>query len=495
VPVRHTVAEATPKYVVMFVLDGAQPAYYDVPGIPHVQALMRKGADFTNGFAGILESETPSGHATIASGSTPAQDGILSFAWANNDNTTVNLFDPAKILDHQMENILQGAPAPDIAGLVHAHNHKATVVALGGHKYYAQDAMGGPEADAIVYYAGTKNGSYAPVAVPGHVPPRSVLTAPGLVSPTTHLAPTVEDHLVMNLVQSTFAHMRPTVMMVNIPEFDWPLGHVDGAGRDPALVRQLMQAFDRDLGRLEDSYRKAGILNQALFVFTSDHGFAPIDHTISSSAIERAVESAGTGITSDTFHTAGYLWINDKSKAAPAALKVAQLQNPYIQSVYFKEQEPNGYSYIRASGPDLFRVAGTEAANQYLLSTFAGPNGPDVVVFFTENSASEPGGQTTWKGDHGGGAWNSQHLRIILSGPGIKPGVSSANPAPLMDIAPTILTLMGVPPTGMQGVPLAEAMAAPTNRQQTTRAAQNRTLGPLIDIMAAESRAEIAAGQ
>jgi hypothetical protein len=485
-----------PKYVVLFVLDGAQPSDYDVPGLPHLRALMQHGADFTNGFSGILESETPSGHATIASGSTPARDGILSFAWAGADNTSVNLFDPAKILDHSMETILQKAPAPDLAELLHAHQRRATVVALGGHKYYAQDALGGPDADAIVYYAGMKNGSYAPVAVPGHVPPRSVLSAPGLVSPTTHLPTAAEDHLVMNLVLSTVAHMHPTVMMVNIPEFDWPLGHVDGGTRNPMMVRQLMQGFDRDLGRLEDAYRTAGILNQTLFVFTSDHGMAPIYHTLPSSIIEQAVERAGTGITSDTFHTAGYIWLTDQTKAAQAAANIAQLQNPSIQSVYFKEQEASArYSYIRASGPELFRVPGMESANQYLLGTFAGPNGPDVVTFFTENTGSEPGGQSSWKGDHGGAAWNSQHLRIIVSGPGIRSGVVSSAPAPLIDIAPTILTLLGVTAAGMQGVPLANALSAPTASQRATRTAQIRTLTPVINALSAESRADIVAGQ
>jgi arylsulfatase A-like enzyme len=285
-------------------------------------------------------------------------------------------------------------------------------------------------------------------------------------------------------------------MLVNIRVFDWQLGHVDGGTRDPTIVRQLMQGFDRDLGHLEDAYHKAGILNQTLFVFTSDHGMAPIEHTLPSSAIEQAVEKAGTGITSDTFHTAGYIWINDQTKAAQAAANIAHLQNPYIQSVYFKEQEANGtYCYIRASGPDLFRVPGMEAANQYLLGTFAGPNGPDIVTFFTENTGSEPGGQSSWKGDHGGAAWNSQHLRIILSGPGIRPGIVSSAPAPLIDIAPTILTLLGVTPAGMQGVPLADALSAPTSSQQASRTAQISTLTPIIAALSAESRADVAAGQ
>ncbi|MGI8968172.1 MAG: alkaline phosphatase family protein [Chloroflexota bacterium] len=487
---------APAKYLVLFVLDGAQPDYYDVPGIPHIKALMKNGADYSNGFAGILESETPSGHAAIASGSQPRADGILSFAWANSDNTTVNLFDPKNIQNGQMERIIGDAPASDIAELVHRQDHKAKVVVLGGHKYYAQDALGGPSADVIAYYTGTPQGTFAPIAVPGHVPPPGVLEAPGLVAKSTHLPMGTEDTLVMRLVHVAVQKMQPRVLMVNVPEFDWPLGHVDGADRDPAGVRTLMQGFDRDLGALEDQYRRAGILNQTLFVLTSDHGFAPIYHTVDSKQIEKAATDTGTAINSDTFHTAGYMWLQDHTKAAAAAENVAKLQNPYIQSVYFKEPAAKGgYEYVRATGPDLFHVPAADSANQYLLHTFSGPNGPDVCVFFTENTASLPGGESSWKGDHGGATWNSQHLRIIFSGPGVRPGTVSSRPAPLMDIAPTALTLMGIAPDGMQGVPLADGMLNPTTAVSTASQSQSSQLQPVISALSAESRAEIAAGR
>lgn len=492
-----TLRPARPKYLVLFVLDGAQPSYYTVSGIPHIRALMRGGADFTNGFAGILESETPSGHAAIASGSPPNADGILSFAWANSDNnTTVDLFNPANIRNGQMEQIMRQAPASDIGELVHRSNPKAEVVALGGHKYYAQDALGGPSANAIVYYQTMPNGTYAPVAVPRHVPPASILTDPALAAKSNRLPIGAEDHLVMKLVEKTFLTMRPQVIMTNIPEFDWPLGHPHGAGRDPAGVKLLMRGFDADLGALEYAYRRAGILDQTLFVLTSDHGFTPIYRTVSSSDIEHAVIAAGTTIVSDTFHTAGYIWVHDPAKAAAAAANVAKLGNPYIQSVYFEEQIPGGgYDYIRASGSELFHVPATETANQYLLGSFAGPNGPDVVVFFTEEAASLPGGEASWKGDHGGADWDAQHLRIIMSGPGIRPGTVSAQPAPLMDIAPTVLSLMGITPTGMRGVPLTDGMLSATTAQRDARSAQTAKLTPVIQALYAESHAEVRAGQ
>src|SRR5947209_11092440 len=74
-------ADALP-YVVLIVLDGARREYFNVPGTPHIQSLIRNGTQYTNAFAGILESETPSGHVAIGTGSEPSKTGIPSFWWA-----------------------------------------------------------------------------------------------------------------------------------------------------------------------------------------------------------------------------------------------------------------------------------------------------------------------------------------------------------------------------------------------------------------------------
>lgn len=492
---RAQLSVSKPLYLVLFVLDGARPDYFNVPGIPHIRALMRSGTRYTNAFAGILESETPSGHASIGTGSLPRQDGILSFNWANSDNTTVDLFNPSLVRSGLLEHIMANAHVPTLAGKVHASDPGAQVVALSGHKYYAADAMGGPNANVIMYYSGTPDGHFAPTAIPGHLPPAGILTQPDLATNTTHLPPGVEDHLAMKLDLATFARLHQRVTLMNVPEFDWPLGHVDGANRDPALVKTLMQDFDHDLAKLENIYRRDGILNRTLFVITADHGFAPIYHTISATDIQNAVAASGTSIISDSYHTAAYLWLRDHTKAAVAAENIAKLQNPYVQSVYFKETIPGGYDYVRASGPELFHVPGAEVANQYLLQTFDGPAGPDVVAFFTEESASNPGGQETWKGDHGGNDWEAQHIPLILSGPGVRSGKVSGYPAQLMDIAPTVLSLMHTSYAGMQGTPLANAMDVTSPAAMARQQAVRNVRLPVVSALQAESRLELAAGQ
>ncbi|MDQ2742724.1 MAG: alkaline phosphatase family protein, partial [Chloroflexota bacterium] len=66
-----------PKYLVLIVLDGARPDYFGLTPLPHVDALRVGGTQFTNAMDGILEAETPSGHTPIATGSSPARNGIL----------------------------------------------------------------------------------------------------------------------------------------------------------------------------------------------------------------------------------------------------------------------------------------------------------------------------------------------------------------------------------------------------------------------------------
>jgi type I phosphodiesterase/nucleotide pyrophosphatase len=487
------VPPVAPSYLVLIVLDGGIPAYFNVSGIPHVRQLMQTGSVYRNAFAGILESETPSGHASITSGSQPRNNGILSFGWADSEGTKVNLFSLQKVRGGAMEQAMRQAPAPTIAGLVHKAHPQAKVVALSGYKYYAADALGGPNADVIMYYADGPNGRFIPAAIPGHMPPTGILNDPGLVLPSRKYPLGAGDHMAMKLAAMTFQKMRQQVTLINLPEFDWPLGHPRGASRDLTDATTLMRALDADLGMLEDTYRKAGVLNQTLFVLTADHGFAPLDHKVSHVIMNNAVTAAGTTILSDSYHTAGYAWVKDTRKDAQIAANIVAQRNPHVQSVYYRIPGAHGPVYIRASSPQLLLAPGADASNQYLLSTFNGPKGPDIVIFMDENSSLVAGGESTWKGDHGGADWEAQHVPLIVSGPGVKAGQVLDYPAPIWDIAPTVLSLMGIQPKGMQGVQLAGALKSPPAWMWTKQNAQGRVLWPVVSALTLESERELAA--
>jgi hypothetical protein len=486
---------ATVTHVVVIVLDAARPDYFTVPNIPHVQALMQNGTQYPNAWAGILESVTPSGHAALATGSNPCANGILSFGWINEDDDHINLFDPKAVRAGEMEEVMAEAGTPTIASLVHRNDPNATVVALSGHKYYAADSMGGPDADAIMYYEGTRDGRFVPTFIPGHEPPDGVLSAPGLSARSTDLPLGVGDHLAMRLAATSFERMKQRVTLFNLPEFDWPLSHVLGGSRDWNAVTTLMQGFDRDLGMLQETYRKAGVLDRTLFVITADHGTAPIYYSVPKETIREAVQASGAEISSDAYHTGAFVWLENETHAKAAAERIAQLQNPRIQSVYFREMGSDGPHYIRASDAGRFHVAEMEAANQYLLNTFNGPNGPDVVAFYTRGTANLSGPTANWKGDHGGADWESQHIPLILSGPGVRSGHFSTYPARLADIAPTVLSSMGIRSDGMDGYVLADALEAAPQGATDLQNEESKRLLPLVEALRTQFRYEMSIAQ
>jgi Type I phosphodiesterase / nucleotide pyrophosphatase len=486
-------AKATFRSLVLIILDGARPEYFDIPGIPNVKKLIRSGTQFTNAFAGILESETPSGHTTIATGSEPRSTGIPSFWWANNDNIQIDLFDPVKIRAGDMEAIIRKSGVPTLAGLVHRQDPRARVVALSGSKYYAADALGGPDADVIMYFTGDSTGQFVPTYIPGHAPPAGLTSSSGLSIKDSHMPLGAENHLVMKLAIDTFGRVRQRVTLINLPEFDWPLGHVDGGIRDPQGIKTLMQQFDRDLGAMQDAYRKAGVLDRTLFVLAADHGMMPLVNEVPKTAITDAVAKAGATLISEAYTTGSYLWIKEPSLVLQSARNITNLQNPHVQSVYARTSTSKGFTYQRVSNAKLLKTVGTESANQYLLRSFNNSNAPDVVVLFAEGTGSEPGGQANWKADHGGASWQAQHMPLILSGPGIRAGHTSSYPARLIDIAPTALSVLGASYAGMQGIPLADAMLSSSSSAQARQRTVGAALSPLVSSLQKESQLEVKA--
>jgi hypothetical protein len=477
-----------PRYLVLMVLDGGRPDYFGLTPLPHVDALRVDGTQFTDAMDGILESETPSGHTTLATGSSPARNGILGFDWAQSDSD-YSIFSPDIVRAGAMEHIMEASGVPTIAGLFKKRYPKAKVVALSGHKYYAADPLGGPNADVIMYYQGDPKGRYIPVSIPGHSPPNGILTDPHLIYPNSHhVPPTVEDTLATNLAIKTFHALHQQITLINYPEFDWPLGHVNGGNEDPKAVITLMKGFDRDLGMIEDTYRKAGVLGQTLFVITADHGMSPVSRFIPSTVVSSAVSQAGTTAPAVSSSTGDYVWLADSTKASTVAANVVKEHDTGVESVYYLTSSRRGSAYVRAGGS--FVSPQVEEAHQFLLKTLLNGHQPNLVLFANRgNTFASP--DTHWLADHGGANWESQHIPLIMAGPGIHGGLISGAPVQLEDIAPTVLADMRVSPVGMEGKILTDALRGPsTPAEVRARVAEIRQLTPLTGALIAQDAYE-----
>lgn len=449
-------AEAA-RYLVLIVLDAFRPDYMQLTPMPNLQALASAGATYDRAWVGQLESETPVGHATLSTGSMPNHDGVIGFEWRG-PKTGHEVLDgwPPGVLAGDLDRDMRASGASSIPRAVKAANPAAKVVALSSEKVYAADAMGAASADYVLYHqrVGSKPVTLIPRGVPGHVPPPDFFDHPYLreALPLRHF--TDWDWLSTMLALSAIESFHPEVLMVNLPGAD-VYGHPYGGPATPAVMRQVVTGLDRNIGRIVDTYKQAGIYSQTLFVITADHGMVPNDRTVAGDATKAAVRQAGGQYLFHTSGTAADIYLRNYWHAR--AVSQEMLRVPGVEAAYYRI-EPHGRSeYLPAPGLTIDPTL--DAAYQYLLSTFVGPTSPDVVVPFRENTIGET--SATARGDHGGLNWGAQHIPLILSGPGVRAGVTSHFPARLMDVAPTALRLLGIPIPQMDGIVLADTLAQP----------------------------------
>ena len=76
-----------------------------------------------------------------------------------------------------------------------------------------------------------------------------------------------------------------------------------------------------------------------------------------------------------------------------------------------------------------------------------------------------------------------QTIPLVLAGPGVHAGKRSQAAARLIDVAPTILKVMGLPPSDMDGIPLADALVDPPADAVHAQTTIDAGLGPHRDAL------------
>lgn len=470
-------------YFVLIVMDAFRADYLNLTPMPNLEALMARGTTFSHAWVGQLESYTPASHATLSTGATPAHQGVLGFEWRDpqtgQEDYTGWYND---VIAGRLEAQLEQHGVNSIPKAVKGQDPNARIVALSSEKYYAADAMGGAAADYILYGL-PESTKIVTKGIPHHVPPAAFLRGQGLTQSWPLLYGQF-DAMSMTMALESLRAFDPRVLMINLPGTDI-YGHRVGGPGDPATMKRIVAAADQQIGRLVTAYRDRGILEQTVFVVTGDHGMVPNTLAVDDSTIKAEIRAAGGDYL---FHTGGnsaYIWLRNPEAASRVAQHLVEVIGP-APFAHYQQVESGRYTHHAVARGGTSLDPSLEAAYQYLLGTFAGPLAPDISLAFRENTVTRI--HSKGHGEHGGATWGAQAVPLVFAGPGVRSGVTSTFPARLMDVAPTVLTLLGIEPTNMDGVPLADALLAPTDRQLRD---QDAVAGPL----AAYQRALIAASQ
>lgn len=225
-------------------------------------------------------------------------------------------------------------------------------------------------------------------------------------------------------------------------------GHSYGVGAPETL--QAASNVDAQIGRIVDALDKRGLRDRVNIFVTSDHGFSTNSGGFS---VARALRKEGFG-ADDVKVVREMIFLARQDPALLEKVVTTLQRDPHVGNVYTRPARPG-------SGQGI--VPGT-------LSTTAiwwdHDRAADVLASPTWNhEANEHGfpGTSTRGGkspaSHGSDSPYDLQIRLVAAGPDIKRGIRSRVPTGNVDLAPTVLHLLGIePPSGMNGRVLHELL-------------------------------------
>lgn len=471
----RSAASPPDRYLVLIVMDGFRPDYMKLAPMHHLHMLMRAGASYSRAWVGQLETETPTGHATIVTGVYPRKHGVIGFGWRNPAGTNFSWMptDTRSLDAGEMERLIESAGVPTISDLLHVQYPGSKIASLSGEKYYAADAMG-PGADYILYGKAAHDRVHGDriVVLPigRHIPPAQThYTAANVNQPAY---PDVQDQFVAQLAVRLLDTVRPRALLVNLPGSDIE-GHLTGGVIDRPEMRDLTAGDDKAIGAIMNAYKRAGLFDRTVFVVTADHGMVPNTHIVPREAMYAGVRATGAlDMEDDLLNTAGFVYLRDLAQAPAVASSLAARRFPHVEGALYKVPAGSGYACRAEAG--TARSLGSALTRAYLdlCDTMASAAGPDVVLPYEEDTMGLTVAHQRHWGNHGGFSWRTESIPLVMAGPGVR-HMSSSFPAELVDIAPTLERVLGLPvPKGVDGVVLADALGQPA----ATDAATQRTV-------------------
>ncbi len=232
----------------------------------------------------------------------------------------------------------------------------------------------------------------------------------------------------------------------------------DGATPGPVLSNAL-DFVDQSLGKMASALSSRGILKQTAIIISAKHGQSPMNiaalNRIKDGNIIDALNAAWNHdhqggnphatplVAQGTDDDGILLWLNDRSTSATDyAREFLMSYNDSTASIDGKPVSSAGLTQLYA-GVAAARLIGVEPAD---------PRVPDVIgiaeygVVYT--------GHKSKIAEHGGDHLEDRNVPILLVWPGAPGGTAVTKPVETTQIAPTILTLLGLNPHELDAVRL-----------------------------------------
>jgi hypothetical protein len=231
-----------------------------------------------------------------------------------------------------------------------------------------------------------------------------------------------------------------------------------GVGSPGALA--AVRSVDAALGELLYGLEARGLLNRTHLIVTGSRGFAPegvgesLDSWLIRNGMRRSPDSEDIVAVGDE------IFVFEGGEAVRRALVEHLLAEPWVAAVFTRASRP---------GPDG-ALAGT-----FSYSPIQREGERAGTLYVSRREGLDPGRASA---AGGGGAFELQ-IPMVASGPAFMRGVRLPSPSGNIDIAPTILHLLGLPiPESMEGRVLFEALRQGDAEPPVATPRRHRVTGP-----------------
>jgi hypothetical protein len=480
------VAQPKPDHLVVMVFDQMRPDYIDRFDLKNIKRLRAGSRNYPEAYVGHLASQTVVSHLVIPTGMPPKElpwleDVLLDAEGAlGKPNAAYKTDDLTR---DQMWRLLERVPRERFLQS-RIQETLGPVFAI-GQKNYAAIAFGGPHASAIVTLTKAK-GTCTPdgVNVPAYIAsnPRFSLECAepyGTGLPTIYALdgsrfvpgndPSRQGGDVWTADAAVEVMRREAwsglfLTFGGIDRVAHMLGEQDGPGlasvQTQYRLADVLRTADAQLGRILDELDARGLANRTMVVVTADHGGQRNDAYLGNNRFQSCCPYDNVADAPEPPYwlqhlnnigklRTGYadsditLWLADQSESNERAVIRGLQDVSGVTEIYAKRNVGDGFRYeqvyasLEAQGT-AFRSWASKNSEE-LANTMAGPAGPDLIALLADGYGF---GRI---GGHGGAQEKVQRIPMIIRVPGETPSTRTMA-LRLMDLAPEIAKVLGLPP-------------------------------------------------
>jgi predicted AlkP superfamily pyrophosphatase or phosphodiesterase len=444
------------KHVVVVVWDGMRPDFVSETTTPTLFGFMQHGVFFQNHHSAFVSSTEVNG-VVLATGVHPRTSGVM----ANKEYwPAVDPVNPIAIED------IKSIRAGDIAS--HGHYLGAATVAeiLRSQKPAWQTAVAGSKPVALLLDRQDRpDASSSRLLAEGVTLPASarekIVANLGAFPAINKTKIDRDTWTARALLEGFWAKGVPPYSVLWLAEPDWSQ-HETGPGSSTALA--AIKSSDDKLAMVLQTLADRKLLEETDVLVVSDHGFSTIERNA-----DVALDLSLAGFTTSRVlvGAASRGTVLVVGNGGSANLYVTGHDENIINGVvaHLQQQDYTGVLFTRNGVSGTFPLS---------LAKLDSENAPDIVISFRwsarTNANGTPGFQISesggkrkpGEGSHASLSRFDLHNTLIAGGPDFRKGIVDPLPSGNIDVAPTILWILGIsPPTSLDGRVLTEALTFP----------------------------------